>query len=79
MKKLLILFLFFYSICALAKLEWEKVSEGEPNGVRDAIYRASVPHGWFVVYTKKSFRFANENIDFGNLTFYPDEHHEWTL
>lgn len=79
MKQLLILSMVFYSMFAQAALEWEKVSEGEPNGVRDAIYRASVPHGWFVIYTKKSFHFANEHIDFGNLTFYPDEHHEWTL
>lgn len=79
MKTLFSLILMSLSFSLHAKLVWEKVSEGEPNGIRDIIYRASVPHGWFVIYTKKSLRFANEHIDFGNMTFYPDEHHEWTL
>jgi hypothetical protein len=79
MKKQLFLILSLFSFPLYAELKWEKVSEGVPNAVRDVIYRASVPHGWLVVYTKKSLRFANENIDFGNITFYPDENHEWTL
>ena len=79
MNKFFFWFILCWSFSSHAALVWEKVSEGEPNGVRDAIYRASVPHGWFIIYTKKSFRFANETIDFGNITFYPDEHHEWTL
>jgi hypothetical protein len=79
MKRLLFFILFIIASTVHAELKWEKVSEGVPNGVRDAIYRASVPHGWLIIYTKKSFRFANETIDFGNITFYPDENHEWTL
>jgi hypothetical protein len=62
-----------------AAIKWEKVSEGLPNGVKDIIYRAEVPHGWLLVYAKKSYHFANETIDFGSISFYPDENHEWIL
>ena len=79
MKIIISLLILFLSISTSAALQWEKISEGEPNGLRDVIYRAPVPHGWFVIYTKKSLHFANEKIDFGNITFYPDENHEWTL
>jgi uncharacterized membrane protein len=77
MKKYIIVLCLFLPQLGWAKLNWEKIAEGEPNSMRDVIYRASVPHGWLIVYTKKSFHFANENIDFGNITFYPDETHEW--
>jgi hypothetical protein len=79
MKKFIFFIITTLSFPLHAELKWEKVSEGVPNGVRDVIYRAYVPHGWLLVYTKKSLRFANETIDFGNITFYPDETHEWTL
>jgi hypothetical protein len=79
MKKMLTVLLMFICLNAYAELKWEKISEGQPNGLRDAIYRAAVPHGWFVIYTKKSLHFANEKMDFGNIAFYPDENHEWNL
>lgn len=80
MKRIFFLyFCFFLSSFSFAGIKWEKISEGLPNGVKDVIYRAEVPHGWLLVYAKKSYRFTNETIDFANITFYPDENHEWTL
>jgi hypothetical protein len=79
MRMLILLITLWFSSVSFAKIKWEKVSEGLPNGVKDVIYRAEVPHGWLLVYAKKSYRFANETIDFGSISFYPDENHDWTL
>lgn len=79
MKKLLISLLFFIPLSSHAKLTWELISQGEPNALKDAIYRARVPHGWLIVYSQKKFNLSNDIIDFGSITFYPDEQHEWKL
>lgn len=77
MKKILIILLFLAPAMSHAKLTWELISQGEPNALKDAIYRAKVPHGWLIVYSQKKFNLSNDIIDFGSITFYPDEQHEW--
>lgn len=78
--RIVVLFICLLSnVISFAQIKWEKVSEGLPNGVKDIIFRAEVPHRWLLVYAKKSYRFTNETIDYGSISFYPDENHEWTL
>lgn len=79
MKKCLLCALLIISNLSYAGLNWEKVEEAKPNSIKDITFRARVPHGWFVVYAKKSYHLANETIDFSNMFFYLDENHEWTL
>ena len=79
MRMMILLIGLVFSVVSFAQLKWEKVSEGLPNGIKDVIFRTEVPHGWLLVYAKKSYRYANEIIDYGSISFYPDENHEWTL
>ncbi len=68
MKKILFILLLVPSLC-FATLTWEIVSQGAP-GPWDIVYRASIPHGWLVLY---------KNQESKNMTFVPDEYHEWII
>lgn len=74
MKKLCFIFMLLPSLC-FADLTWEKVSMGQP-GMSDSVYRASILHGWLVLY--KNTR-STINQGSGSITFVPDEFHEWLL